>query len=184
MVEKTCLSCGQPYRVAQYRATKSKYCSHSCRAIGTMKMRSLPLEDRFWRKVKVKSENDCWLWTAATTNGGYGVIGHRDKTVRAHRLSYEMANGPIPRNHVVRHKCDNPACVNPDHLEIGTQADNICDAVSRNRNRGPTRKLTDSAVLDIRQSKDTIRECAERHKVSYAYVSLIRNGKARPVNVS
>jgi len=94
------------------------------------------VEDRFWSKVQ-KTEN-CWLWMGARTKLGYGQRGGR-KTGRryTHRLSWEMRFGPIPEGLCVLHHCDNPPCVNPDHLFLGTKKDNTQDMIAKGRGRGP-----------------------------------------------
>lgn len=99
-----------------------------------------PLEERFWAKVQ-KSEA-CWVWrgTIDARTGGYGRFrpdGH-GRQVRAHRVSWELANGPIPEGMHVLHRCDNPPCVRPDHLFLGTNRDNIADRVAKGRGRGFT----------------------------------------------
>lgn len=97
-----------------------------------------PLADRFWEKVH-KTES-CWLWTASVKDGfPYGQIGHPGTRTprRAHRVSWELHNGPIPAGLFVLHKCDNPRCVRPDHLFLGTQSDNLKDAYSKGRMVSP-----------------------------------------------
>lgn len=91
------------------------------------------LAERFWSKVEKKS--GCWSWNGAKTSGyGYITRGKRgDGLIRAHRLSYELHFGPIPEGLEVRHKCDNPECTNPNHLELGTHSDNMKDIVKRRR---------------------------------------------------
>lgn len=86
------------------------------------------VEQRFWEKVDKSGPNGCWNWTASTVFFGYGEIGiGGKKKKRAHRLSWELHNGKIPADRWVLHKCNNPACVNPDHLYLGTPKDNMQD---------------------------------------------------------
>lgn len=86
----------------------------------------------------VVKTDGCWLWTGSTNHNGYGKLwvmnadGTRSK-VRAHRLSYELHKGPIPKGVLVLHRCDNRTCTNPDHLYLGTHWDNAYDAVKRGR---------------------------------------------------
>jgi len=94
----------------------------------------------------VRSPWECWEWTGTRNNlrGGYGSFTElrfdARRTWRTHRLSYELTFGPIPEGIVIRHACDNPPCVNPLHLEAGTQAENIADMMQRNRHNPPPTK--------------------------------------------
>ena len=84
---------------------------------------------RFW--VKAEDTGTCWVWKRSIKRHGYGVFGHKGKTITAHRASYELLNGEIPKGLYVLHTCDNPACINPDHLWVGSQKDNMKDRVKK-----------------------------------------------------
>jgi hypothetical protein len=88
--------------------------------------------DRFW--ANVDRSGDCWRWTGHIgRNNRYGMLRVNGRSVKAHRFSWELHFGPVPSGLVVRHRCDNPVCVRPEHLQLGTQADNVHDAIERGR---------------------------------------------------
>lgn len=87
------------------------------------------LEERFWEKVIVKGEDDCWEWIGAKRRKGYGAINIDGKYPSSHRVSYEMQYGKIPENQVIDHLCRNPACVNPNHLEAVSQKENLARGI-------------------------------------------------------
>lgn len=117
-----------------------------------------PIAERFWVKVDRRSKDRCWNWQAATNPAGYGVF-HSDIGSLAHRYSWTLHFGPIPDGLFVCHACDNPACVNPYHLFLGTHKDNMRDMDEKDRRITPDRtgrfnghsKLTENDVHEIRR---------------------------------
>ena len=99
-------------------------------------MDSLRDKARLINKVSI-DENGCWNWKGGLSGCGYGYITFEGKKQGAHRVSYKLFNGPIPKNMLVLHKCDNRACINPDHLFLGTHQDNMDDMWEKGR--GPVR---------------------------------------------
>lgn len=146
----------------------------------------MTMAQRFWSKVD--KSGDCWAWTAAKLNNGYGQFKVRSyKVVTAHRLSYEMANGPINDGLFVCHTCDNPSCVNPDHLFLGTPKDNAQDMVSKGRGKagGPfigsangNATLNETAVEEIRSLPLSYRALAKQFGVSKSQIARIKTGFA------
>lgn len=110
---------------------------------------------RFWTKVDKSGE--CWMWTAGKSLSGYGHFWVKGRHERTNRVSWTIHHGPIPDGMLVLHRCDEPSCVNPDHLFLGTHADNAKDRKSKGRNgdmrgeKSSGAKLTDRDVLKIRE---------------------------------
>jgi hypothetical protein len=95
-----------------------------------------PAKIRFWKYVQRSADNVCWLWTGARNDNGYGHLYAEGRMVYAHRLSWELHNGAeVSPDLEVMHACDNPPCVNPGHLSVGTQADNMADMIRKGRGR-------------------------------------------------
>jgi len=142
--------------------------------------RSDPIH-RFWRRVDKSNESGCWLWTGATDNFGYGHFFADGKYHGTHRYAYQRTRGPIPEGMFVMHMCDNPPCVNPAHLRLGTPRENTADMIAKGRKRigERTRKFSDADVLAIRRSGATDKELSERFGISETHVNRIRRGQAR-----
>lgn len=146
--------------------------------------RTIDLYDiaRFFSRVEVGPQNKCWEFVGRRERFGYGGFTHNKKKMGAHRFSYMVFHGPIPANLVIRHRCDNPACVNPHHLETGTQLDNIMDRVLRGRTargvqNGRT-KITEGAVLAIVRDPRPSGQVAADYGVSGSTVLNIKRGKS------
>jgi len=149
------------------------------------------LVERFWSKVD--KTGDCWFWQACKNQDGYGQISHHGKMLSAHRISWGIVNGPIPDGLNVLHNCDNPPCVNPAHLFLGTNIDNIQDSINKGRhvvpyNMGeahPQAILKLDQVREIKKSTLSQRKLARQYDVSPGTIQCIKDGRNwRYVNVS
>lgn len=132
---------------------------------------------RFWQKVDKSGE--CWLWRGARANRRYQTTSawFNGRFASASRVSWEIANGPIPEAMYVCHKCDNPLCVRPDHLFLGTPGDNVRDMIRKGRQPSWIGKLTAEQVLAIRALAGTVsqREIARQYGVDQSLVCRIIN---------
>jgi predicted XRE-type DNA-binding protein len=161
--------------------------------------RLLLLEQRLWNKTIKGGPDECWEWQGSKHRFGHGRIGAGPGTRRllyTHRLSWEIHNGPIPEGMCVLHRCDNPPCSNPDHLFLGTKADNTADMKSKGRASGGAKKpakgethynakLTDSQIEEIKRlyNKKTCNQykLADLFNVTQGQISMILNGKRRVI---
>lgn len=131
-----CAACGCDF--AQHHH-ETRYCSTRCLVMG-----------------KTDRSTDCWVWTGTRNRAGYGVVCIK-RNRSAHRTAYEVFVGPIPSDLIVCHKCDNPPCVNPEHLFLGTQQDNATDSKNKGRRARlsgeecATSKLSEAQVIAIRK---------------------------------
>jgi HNH endonuclease len=124
--------------------------------------------------------SDCVIWSKGKSPDGYGKVKVRGKTWRAHRYAYFLKNGPIPDGMWVLHKCDNPLCVNVDHLFLGTVRDNWDDCLSKGRYHAAKgedsgqSKLTETQVLSIRETVGTCKEIGKTFGICPIQVSRIK----------
>lgn len=144
------------------------------------------LRVRFEAKIS-REENGCWLWVGAKSGRSYRymhgsiALPNTRKSANASRVSWELYRGAIPAGICVLHKCDNPLCVNPDHLFLGTHAENMADMKEKGRStageRSTRAKLTSEMVAEIRSSSHPNKIIANRFGVAPSTVSHIRRGR-------
>lgn len=126
----------------------------------------------------ISSNNSCWIWKKSKTNLGYGKAFYDGKTISAHRLSYILHKGEIPVGLFILHSCDNPSCVNPEHLRAGTQSENIKEMHSKNRGyRQPHLKITDEMLKEIKESKLTQKQIALKYNVHQSTICKLKQRK-------
>lgn len=120
--------------------------------------------ERFHESIDHSDQFGCHLWKGAKSDKGYGHLSINDKMVKAHRFAWELANGPIPVGLSVCHHCDNPPCVNPKHLFLGTHADNMQDMRSKGRCRpGTPGTNTARRGIRVKLTEENVREIRARH---------------------
>lgn len=149
----------------------------------------VPPHVRFWKYVRVQGPDDCWEWTGARNIRGYGnftVVAYpkdRREQIGSHRFSYRLVHGEIPHDKFVLHKCDNPPCVNPEHLYLGSHNENMADRHAKGRyangTRHPNSALTDSDVvliLELRRQGLLIRQIASRIGTSIHPIRKVLDG--------
>lgn len=178
-----CRRCGTEFGISPSRAAECNiaYCSRVCRVGADT------FEGRFWSKVQKSAT--CWIWTASKTEFGYGRISIPGRGVqKAHRIAWELSCGAIPSDLAVCHHCDTPACVRPDHLFLGTKADNTQDMMVKGRQRtnpvrgsaGTQARLNEAQVADIkrrRQAGETMSALGREYGVSKTAIRYIIIGR-------
>ena len=172
-----CAQCASPFSCTEKH---QRYCSLKCSALAREARASSPEQRKAEFETNFHVTPGCWLWTGLKNRQQYGEFAYGDD-VLAHRVSYTFYIGSIPAGQCILHRCDNPSCVNPDHLSTGTRADNLADMTTKGRRvRGTSHgmaKLSEAAVLSIRSDPRPSRVIAAEHRVSRATISLIRARK-------
>jgi hypothetical protein len=152
---------------------------------GVYERKKNPVEKRFWSKINKDTESGCYEWKGNLDKNEYGRFKVNYKDVRAHRFSYELHHGEIPEGMLVLHSCDNPKCVNPNHLSIGTHKENMLDRNNKNRQYKPkgslhhNSKLTEEKVLIIKSkliSGEKEVDIAKEFNVSKRTIEHIKSG--------
>jgi hypothetical protein len=185
-MERPCKHCGKLRQWTPKQGAQPEFCGIDC---------------KFRFHFSVGDDEQCWEWNGPRNAKNYGVLGKSDKrNVLAHRFSYELHRAPIPTGFFVLHKCDNPPCVNPAHLFIGTAKDNSADCVAKRRNSPPPRaygsanifsknaagrlgenhhsaKLTEKKVRDILRSEESSSILGRKYGVNRQVIWQIRTGK-------
>ena len=135
--------------------------------------------ERFWGKVKILAPDECWDWQAFKDKppNHYGRLSFQGKLYTAHRFAYMITHGEIPEGLVVMHSCDNPPCVNPEHLSLGTRQDNIDDCVNKERRANLKGSAHPRALLD-EETVNAIRECNSTG--DFTFVQIGKAFKVRP----
>ena len=152
------------------------------------KLGRIPVDPEIRFLNKVKKTDTCWYWLGAKHSyKGYGSFSNGKKIVKTHRFAYEHFVGSIPDNLCVLHKCDNPSCVRPDHLFLGTNQDNVDDKLSKDRHprgeKSKVSKLTEDEVVEIKKALKCFRyvgqnnDLAEMYGVNHRTISCIKTGK-------
>lgn len=131
--------------------------------------------------ANTERQGDCMVWTLRRHEDGYGRLNYRSRPWKAHRLVYALLNGPIPPGYYVLHRCDNPPCINPSHLFLGTPDDNVKDCVRKGRSsigeRNGCARLTIEQVREIRASTEGDVALAARFGVGRTTVREARQGR-------
>lgn len=184
---RSCAICGTEF-VPKKR--KILNCSPACsKEAWRRKHLGKPVEERFWPLV-LKTDS-CWLWQGSVNNKGYGTIfrGYQLGKVYTHRLSWELANGPIPEGLEILHDCpggDNPLCCNPAHLRVGTHLENMADMRNKGRNQigsqRPNAKLTEDQAREIlvllREPDPNYAAIGKQYGVADATIASIAKGRS------
>lgn len=190
-IERACKSCGTTFWARPYTLRRGwgNYCSNRCswdakkgaRVVATPEVAAAA----YWEGALPEPNSGCWLWCGVLDTNGYGRIYIGKAMFSAHRLAVELSGRTIAPGQFVCHRCDNPSCVNPDHLFVGSPRDNLMDAIRKGRKKtprlcgeaNPKTYLTWDKVRAIRASSETHVEIGRRMGISPATIQGIRAGR-------
>lgn len=183
LIPRECKICHKVTIRLEYKSKKYQFCSILCRSQNRLKI-SQNLRDRFHTLYKIDSRG-CWIWKKGKSSMGYGCISYDGKQQRSHRVSYLLYKGPIENGLFVCHACDIPSCVNPDHLWLGNNKENIIDMFKKKRksnvgDNNPRATLKERQVINIKQKlKDGIKAAiiAKTYRVKKAIIDNIKVGR-------
>lgn len=178
-------SCDEPMYARAMCKRHYKQVNRTGTATPGLKGRHGPVEERFWHFVSNGAPDACWPWTDNSDKDGYGAIRTPSTQLRAHRVSFEIHNPDVSiKGMVVRHKCNNPPCVNPAHLLAGTHLDNMADRMEAghfySNEDHPNTKFSNEVVAQVRAASGTHEEVAARFGMSTSQAGNIRRGQQRP----
>lgn len=183
------LECGHEGRVVGDAGSASKRWCYECPRTTPKPRQRVKRGTPFWDRVDKSGGPDaCWEWTAGRDVKGYGSYHIDGRAVKAHRHAHVLVNGPIPGGYLVCHRCDNPPCVNPAHLFVGTHRDNALDAKAKGRTRAPRgaahpkAKFTDeqiARVIELREAGWSNLAIAEETGISSSYCSRLGRRQRR-----
>lgn len=186
-IQRICEFCSNAFYAAssEVKRGNARFCGRSCRS--SYRNALYPASVLFWKKIE-KTES-CWLWLGSKNRKGYGYVGDgHGKVVYAHRQMWNLTFGEIPKGLLVCHSCDNPTCVNPEHLWLGTNAENMADMVKKGRSltcglpdaagsKNPAAKLNETQVCEIRRTWNGSHSAMGRlYGVSRRTINGIMNG--------
>lgn len=174
------------YGLAKSRRARPQYCSRNCELSAKRARALAAASESFWSRVDKRADDTCWPWSGQINESGYGVcnlVGHA--TTLAHRIAFTFSSGRDPGDLNVCHSCDNPPCCNPNHLWLGTRAENIADMDRKGRRRAAIRRgvkssacrLGEAQVMELLTSPETNRQAAARLGVTPSAIFNIRTGR-------
>lgn len=166
-IKSNCVVCGKEFLTSQYAISKGrKCCSLSC---ASKCIKRIPLQDRFWGKVIKRGSHECWEFTGALNENGYGQFAYNGKSMGAHRIAYMLSIGEQKKGFVIMHICDNRKCCNPNHLLQGLQRDNVLDMVNKKRNAPCSGEKAGRSKL----SHNLVKEIREKYKGNFGDMSRL-----------